>query len=515
MTDRLIASLMASIACLLGGCTPLLPYRTEPPPATSGGPFADRNLEVCSLSDKAGEQTVSGRVDAACARRIREDSDKYRLYFSEYDDQGWAFPAGEKYGSAAKQATIFSKDLQSLLKNPAERVSVVVFVHGWKHGASTDDGNVRSFRRLLSDLAEVEELSETKCRRRVVGVYVGWRGAASTLGFLENLSFWNRKEAAQRVALGDVRMLFSELREIQDAANVKWNASLEASLKVSSPSGEQSQLNPCDKRMKLSIAGHSFGGLIVYTSIAQSLIRDIVALRFDETLQSSVPATDRVRPILQREGDLVVVINPAIEATRFHPLFRAVSEAQLPHYHTPIFVSITSDGDQATKRAFPIGRWFSTRFDKYPEDRWESEEAANLYTVGHADEFITHDLSVLNSASVPQNSPCRDWIADQPFSIRLAVEQRNLDSFRRRLADQGYDATNVLSRQFCGLETMSLTARPSMKTWAGNSPVWNVATSPPIVKDHNDFENPLLLEVLRQLYMEAEDRSLVRLRTSK
>jgi hypothetical protein len=59
------------------------------------------------------------------------------------------------------------------------------------------------------------------------------------------------------------------------------------------------------------------------------------------------------------------------------------------------------------------------------------------------------------------------------------------------------------------LQTLRLTTR---SPWAGNSPVWNVQTHTPVVRDHNDFENPLLLDLLRQLYIEAEDRSLVRLR---
>ena len=63
-------------ACLLMACTPLLPYRTEPPLASPRGPFADRRSEVCTLPDKAGDQRVSGKVADVCANRIREDSDK-------------------------------------------------------------------------------------------------------------------------------------------------------------------------------------------------------------------------------------------------------------------------------------------------------------------------------------------------------------------------------------------------------------------------------------------------------
>jgi hypothetical protein len=269
--------------------------------------------------------------------------------------------------------------------------------------------------------------------------------------------------------------------------------------------------------MRLSTAGHSFGGLIVYTSIAQALIRDVVELGHAEALQAELSPEQRVRPVLQREGDLVVVINPAIEATRLEPLQRAVVEAKLPHYHTPIFVSITSKDDVATRRAFPVGRWLGTRFDKYPEDSPIDEREANLHTFGHADSFVTHELGVFTPGASSTNLmevPCAGWSKDSPFEDRLRIEQRNLDGFREKLTGLQNNGATIVSRTFCGLQTMALRARAGTEAWAGNLPVWNISTVDPIVKDHNDFDNPLLLEFLRQLYIEAEDRDLARLRSN-
>jgi hypothetical protein len=36
-----------------------------------------------------------------------------------------------------------------------------------------------------------------------------------------------------------------------------------------------------------------------------------------------------------------------------------------------------------------------------------------------------------------------------------------------------------------------------------NSPVWNVATAHPVLNGHSDLLNPLLIDVLRQLYEEG------------
>ena len=39
--------------------------------------------------------------------------------------------------------------------DPHKGVFTIVFVHGWKHNARADDGNVESFRKLLRQLHEI------------------------------------------------------------------------------------------------------------------------------------------------------------------------------------------------------------------------------------------------------------------------------------------------------------------------------------------------------------------------
>ena len=512
------AFVAGALLAALSACSPLHAFRTEAPTLRAERARALLADAPCTVPEAAAGTASDGLVAPECAARIREDSARYRLYFAEFDDQGWTYPDAPSYGSAAKQSAILVGDLQHLLEDPAERLSIVVFAHGWKHSAASEDTNVRAFRRLLADLDAVEKGSSANCPRRIVGLYVGWRGAATTLGGpLENVTFWNRKEAAGRVAQGDVRILFSHLRTIQDNANEAWNDAVERSRAAVVRNSQvasrgvpaaRTTVDPCTKRVRLSFAGHSFGGGIIYTSIAQALIRDVVELGHAEALQRALPVEQRERPVLQREGDLVVVVNPAIEATRFEPLFRAVAEAGLPHYHTPIFVGITSSDDKATKEAFPIGRWLSTRFDKYPDESVISEKRANQRTFGQTDEFLTHDLSALPAGAEP-DGPCAGWSADAPLASRLAAEESVLSAFRSELDRLGYDGSTLAKRDFCGRQTLRLTTRSA---WAGNSPVWNVQTHAPVVRDHNDFENPLLLDLLRQLYIESEDRTLVQLR---
>lgn len=222
-------ALLMSMACAvlgLAGCAELQPYRTDLPAVAYD---ADGTPCTPSKDDPSTEGDSGGQVAAQCAHRIREDASTYRLYFSEFDDQGWSFPKGHTYGEANQQIDVFVGELRDLIQKTDESISVVVFVHGWKHTARTDDANVKRFRSLLESLDLVERT--TGCRRHVIGLYVGWRGAATALGDpLESLSFYSRKNAAERVALGDVRLLFSQLRAMQDLANLPWNEKVQRSV---------------------------------------------------------------------------------------------------------------------------------------------------------------------------------------------------------------------------------------------------------------------------------------------
>lgn len=521
---RLVPALALLALLAAAGCAPLQPYRTR---LAAEAPVACNP----SLPDPA-QGDGGGRVPAACKPLLREDADAYSLHFVEFDDQGWPFPREvEGYGDAWRQSDAFFEHLRALLAQGAgggaapQRLSVVVFVHGWKHTAEGDDANVRAFRLLLASLDEVERLTE--CPRKVVGLYVGWRGAGLSLGEpFENLTFYSRKSAAQKVAQGNVRVVFSKLRALQDVANAGWNAGVQAQLAArggaataaaasvargataAAASSEPQTVNPCDRRLRLSIAGHSFGGLIVYTALAQSLIKDVVELRQAE---AAAERSGGGRPPLEREGDLVVVINPAIEATRYDPLHRAVAEAPLPHYHPPLFVAITSADDQATRDFFPLGRGLSSLWERYPDGAGakSAERDANLNTFGQSDAYLSHDLGLLPASEAALAARCAGWIdREQPLRDRLRVERRAADAFDAALADAGYDANapGLYPRVFCSTETLRLSGR----TRDLNSPLWNIRTGKPIVNDHGDIGNPRLTDLLRQLYMDTGIAALQR-----
>jgi pimeloyl-ACP methyl ester carboxylesterase len=96
---------------------------------------------------------------------------------------------------------------------------------------------------VLQQTADAE--AAVGSNRHVIGIFVGWRGLSFYAGWLTNLTFWNRKTAALRVALGSVRELFARLRRFRESH---------------------------DSDSTLVIVGHSFGGLVVFSALAQSLV---------------------------------------------------------------------------------------------------------------------------------------------------------------------------------------------------------------------------------------------------
>jgi len=116
----------------------------------------------------------------------------------------------------------------------------------------------------------------------IVGVYMGWHGR-SLPSFLDYLTFWDRKGAAQRVGTGDVVELLSRLNAI-------WN-----------------DANSGGHYTGLVTIGHSFGGHVTLSAVSSILRNRIVA------------ATPQPGPaeVISGFGDLVVLVNPAAEAALF------------------------------------------------------------------------------------------------------------------------------------------------------------------------------------------------------
>lgn len=413
-----------ALAALLAGCVSNEQYRTS--------------YEPCNMAQKTAE----------CRKSSLEQTDEYLLGFVEFDDQGWFWDR--------KQADVL---IDRLLKKDAldSGLLMVVYVHGWRHNASFDDDNVASFREALKRIYSYEHLaskSEGRPERMVAGIYVGWRGLSATLPPFTYLSFWDRKNTADKVGHSALTDLLVRLEEVQFSHLAIYD----------SAKSRQAQT-------KLIIVGHSFGGEMVYSALSQILVDRFTGINAESP---------------QTFGDLVILVNPAFEASRFTPLHDlAAVRKWYADGQLPLVAIFTSETDQATKTAFPIGRRLSTIFEKYRDG---GQKQADRQAVGHFEPYRTHELR-------PHPE------AEAAASNRSEAEKKMTDVTDLRAAQSVRQQwINLSSRNGWSLDLGGATLTHQGKSHPRN-PLYVVAVDKRIIDGHGDIWNPRYIDFLRQFIL--------------
>jgi len=377
----------------------------------------------------------------------------YLLGFIEFDDQGQLWDRRQMTDVVGKLAG----------EAGTKELLMVVFVHGWKHSAAPGDENIETFRKVLGQLSEAEsqiaKLTGTS-PRAVAGVYLGWRGGSVTVPLLKELTFWERKNTAQKVGHGGVTEVLSRLELIKQ---------------------DKESTEPGHSRTRLVVVGHSFGGAVVSTSLAQ-----ILESRFVQTVGPAGVQSD-----VAGFADLVVLINPAFEAMQFTPLSDMAAErgtyfaSQLP-----VVLELTSEADYATRYAFPAGRWLSTRFEKTRDrTRWNAvtrqqetidESDANVAAVGHFKPYRTHSLYPLSD--------------QEPAQLKELSANESMRLFIQSSADWAHDTPG--SKIPFGDVMLERTL-----TSAGRNPYLLTYVDKRLITDHNHIDDPRIIEFVKQLIL--------------
>jgi hypothetical protein len=308
-----------------------------------------------------------------------------------------------------------------------ENVDFVLYVHGWQHNVASDDENLKNFQKILHKLAARNK------SRHIVGVFVGWRGETLNVPYIKNLSFWDRKNTSIEVGRGAVY----ELLELLRLARGKFNNS------------------------RLITIGHSFGASVLLSVSKNEVYRDLVPNRDSPEKPWDV---------------LTILINPAIEAIHFLPLYelpeeKARIDSSIYHFaQVPRIAVFTSETDWATKYAFKAGRFFSTLFESHKtivrknrnnKDLVLSESQMDIETIGHFKPFVTHELIVTSSGS------------KEPTTCDALPQ-----SWQGGLLDQTRDERWVGRFKESGTSLAHLGNSPAF------SPVWVVRVASDIIPDH-------------------------------
>jgi hypothetical protein len=309
-------------------------------------------------------QTDTGHRKAVAARSLErhvvvnddaQSSDEFDLAVIELDDQGWQWNP-RQLRLALEVTDRAAQDSGAL---------IVMFFHGWKNNAAVCNVNLACFREALARLARFERSVAKAFQvppRRVIGIYPAWRGLS--LKFPKNFSFWGRKETAHRVGRASAVEVVAEF----DALRRRLTA---------------------ENRTRLVFIGHSFGAAVLYEASAGVVRHGLVSAMnrwAGTTCLPEQPEIDRVDGL----GDLMVLVNPAFEASLYHDVdvrthwFQSYSRLQ-----TPALVTVSSKGDWATRTFFPIGRSVSTIAQ---QTRGKDQRDTLRETIGNYEPFITHRL---------------------------------------------------------------------------------------------------------------------------
>src|SRR5262249_8776999 len=245
----------------------------------------------------------------------------------------------------------------------------------WKNDARLCNRNVCCFRSLLTRIAADAKMVMERSQgavgpTRVIGIYIGWRGLSATVFPFRELSFYARKRAAERIGEGELVELLTYLDRFQKHLNER---------------------DP--RRCRLIILGHSFGGAMIYAAVANVLKSRVVDARVKTTLTA---ADD---PIVGF-GDLVVLANPAFEASLYQPFQPLIDD--FPSFsprQRPVLVILSSETDSDTRVLFKLGRSLSTLFQRTGP---RSSHEMLVTTVGNYDLFITHRATVHEAARANQ-----------------------------------------------------------------------------------------------------------------
>ncbi|AMV48338.1 hypothetical protein ATN79_47645 [Paraburkholderia caribensis] len=274
--------------------------------------------------------------------------------------------------------------------------------------------------------------------------------------------------------------------------------------------------------MRTLMIGHSFGGLILYAASSGPLIEVLTAQEdlIDLPPLHGARSSKRRYEETERIADMIALVNPAFEASRFEALYRVANEHTHSCYEPPLLMSITSETDQATGVAFPAGRFINTLFER-PTSSPEQATAIKQ-TPGHMTAYITHVLhgntaspstQQTNEALHGTDAVCGNWTPARKLltmegdelasavKLNRSLELKQSTEFITQLNASG-DDNKPWTRTFCGgaqLETVKQDGANNAQTL-----VWNIRADENIINGHNDVMNPALLDFVRQMFRDTE-----------
>lgn len=374
---------------------------------------------------------------------------------------------------------------------------LVIFAHGWHHGARTCDRDLCCFRSVLAELRK----SGAGAGGPVIGLYLGWRGESLPYKGWNLATIWDRKKVAERIGRTTVKEILLEVEERVWKHN--------------------------DDLVMVTV-GHSLGGAMVYQAVKGRLTGNISDIelgkvrsyRVVRTEESRVEAFDRGRKARRAGfGELVVLVNPAIEASEYQIFdndlkddkrFDGASRDELvahlqpydkqldyPDSQLPVLMTLASEADTAVGRIFPIARSLQAIVNPRLFGRGQRTG------LGHYASQITHRLE-----APPGDRPPREVVSG---NCGCSKATEGLDTIPPLTLDVSSDVPLSAPESVIGSDgakrqfRFGVTAARHERSWDPRSPYLVVQTDKNVINEHSDIFNPTVVAFLRA-YINAYDQ---------
>jgi len=327
----------------------------------------------------------------------------------------------------------------------------------------------------------------------VAGVYIGWRGQSLDASGWNVATLWDRKEVARRIGRTTGKELLLELNEW-------WKET---------------------RPLTMFVIGHSLGGAFLSQAMRGKLTGNVSDIELARSGWYGVVRAEENRETALKEGrkakraelgDLVVLVNPAIEASDYAPFDNDLPDrrpgapatreelvaARLPYDKNmpyscdqmPILLTVASEADTAVGRLFPLARWTegaaALRATNFRSRYWMG--------LGWYSPYVTHRLSLsqhLSEAELAARKPRQietencgcpmsyDGLAPPKPSFDLAHTDR-----RQEFVAGGYPYV------------FAPTEERLKRGWDTSSPYFVVQATRDVISEHSDIFNPVFIGFL-------------------
>lgn len=454
---RRIAAVLLVAVCLNACHTSRYQLRgTEPP-----------REKPIALKEFVGTSELAHTRQIATESRSIENFDGFTIGVLEVGDDG------NINESQKKQVMTMVRD-----KMAGNGGLVVVFVHGWHHGPRTCDRDLCCFRRVMEQIAAgraTRLAAEKKPPQNVVGLYIGWRGESIAIRGLNLTTIANRKKVAERIGRTAGKEILLELDDL-------WND---------------------NHNMKLVSVGHSLGGAFLFkaakgkmtgnvSDIEENRIRSYRVTRAKCDREEAYGANRKA--IRAGIGDVMVLVNPAIEASEYVAFDKDLADAawegkshdqlvaarqpydkNAPYdeRQLPVLVTLASKADTAVRTIFPIARYLTLNLSQ-----------AATRGLGHYAPFVTHQL---RSRTEPITEAER--AERQPRQRNAEACDCTMLSDDLQVPDRKLDLARSGERMEFGNYVLELDPARAQRGWDPRSPYYVIQTSAKIAAEHSDIFN--------------------------